>query len=801
MKGISMINKFKRLFKKGFKYLKRYGFFATCKKVLKTIRYRIIFRKKDKLCAVLAGFVQLEKYSTVIVFENNFGWNKIMKQRPQQIASNLPDNVLMIYHSHEDEDYTDKTRIKVLKDNLLLVDLGYYRDAVFHTFANVYDKYLMVYSTDYIPYERIQLYEEYRYKVIYEYVDDLNEELSGDTYFDLLARHNSVLKDENVFVVSTATKLKSKIEESSFKKAELITNGVDYEHFKYAKYDVPEDMQEIRNNYLTVLCYYGALANWFDYDLILKVAENKNYAIVLIGQDYDDTLSKSGILDIDNVFFLGRKGYDVLPSYACNADVCIIPFVINEITEATSPVKLFEYMAMEKPIVTTALPECKKYQSVFYSESHEAFVENIERAIQKNSDPEYKELLIKEALDNTWASKAKAMISFVSGCNHKSVASEISGIFEQNQFDRIIVWRSPFGWAVPLFQRPQHIARQFAKKGCLVFYEVNLKTDPVVDIKAAEDNLYLVNFENPIAKNALESMLAAQDRPVYIQIYSTNWSMSMSEVDEYIAKGFNLLYEYIDDISPELSGTEEIPEYVLDKYNFAMGNKRIPVVTTAKQLYDDVVSKRGTENMVLACNGVDYDFFRDLSSPPEFENNFSSIIHNGKINVCYYGALASWFDYDLIKKIDATDKYNVVLIGIKYDESYDNSGIGDLKNVYFIGPKEYHILKYYADKMDVLTIPFVINSITQATSPLKLFEYMALHKPIVTTAMLECKNYKSVMVAENHNEFLEHLDRASKATCDSDYMVLLDREAQENDWSKKAELIIELLKENERGQN
>ena len=48
-----------------------------------------------------------------IIFENNFGWNKIMKQRPQQIAENLPDDVLMFYHSHEDEDFSSKQRITI----------------------------------------------------------------------------------------------------------------------------------------------------------------------------------------------------------------------------------------------------------------------------------------------------------------------------------------------------------------------------------------------------------------------------------------------------------------------------------------------------------------------------------------------------------------------------------------------------------------------------------------------------------------------------------------------------------------
>ena len=539
------------------------------------------------------------------------------------------------------------------------------------------------------------------------------------------------------------------------------------------------------------------MASWFDYDLIKKLAENKKYGLVLIGIDYDDTYSKSGLADIDNVYYLGRKGYDELPKYGCNVDVCMIPFVINEITMATSPVKLFEYMAMRRPIVTTALPECQKYESVLFSVDHDEFIANVEKALALKDDAEYLETEKREAKENTWRSKAEALVKYCNSRYYNELHKRVTDALEKNEYDRIIIWRSPFGWNVPLFQRPQHIANQFSKQRSLVLYEVTVISDNIRDMRKQQDNLYLVNFTNYVLGQILFEKLSSIDKPKYIQIYSTNWSMSVGEMEDYIKNGFNFLYEYIDDISPELAGTEEIPEYIAQKYDYVMSNTKIPVVTTATDLYNDVVSKRGKENLVFSCNGVDYPYFRDLKDGYKYEKSFEKIINNGKINVCYYGALASWFDYELIKKINAVGKYNVILIGIKYDGSYDASGIDKLDNVYFIGSREYAVLKYYAAKMDILTIPFVINSITQATSPLKLFEYMALHKPIITTAMRECKNYKSVLIAEDHDQFIELLEKAADMREDKAYIELLDKEARENDWSSKAKVIIDLLKENE----
>ena len=120
------------------------------------------------------------------------------------------------------------------------------------------------------------------------------------------------------------------------------------------------------------------------------------------------------------------------------------------------------------------------------------------------------------------------------------------------------------------------------------------------------------------------------------------------------------------------------------------------------------------------------------------------------------------------------------------------------ENIYFLGPRDYQVLKNYAANADILILPFILNDITKSTSPCKLFEYMSLHKPIVTTDLLECRKYKSVMIGKTHDEFLKKLEEAMKKKKDSKYIDLLDKEGKDNDWSQKAEVMIELLKNNEK---
>ena len=85
-----------------------------------------------------------------------------------------------------------------------------------------------------------------------------------------------------------------------------------------------------------------------------------------------------------------------------------IPFVVNEITNATSPVKLFEYMALKKPIITTNIKECCKYKSVEVANSYEEFVKLIYELKHKIESNKFDfKLVLNEAIENSWESKAK----------------------------------------------------------------------------------------------------------------------------------------------------------------------------------------------------------------------------------------------------------------------------------------------------------------------------------------------------------------------------------------------------------
>ena len=381
------------------------------------IKYRKINGLMSKFFSDLKKIIFSKQYDAVIIFDNYFGFNMKMFQRPQHMAINLSnENILYFYKASSCID-NDVKVYKEIKHNLYLINTDIYwgqEGLLDMVKESRIEAFVQIYCTAFMEYDKyVKKFLDRGFKIIYEFIDELSDDIAGFKISDeIKASHKRMLEDtEKVYVVTTADKLYQEAKElRGENKLALVTNGVQYEHF--ANIDckkIPDKMKNIVNSKKKIIGYFGALASWFDYDLIKELAEEfkDDYEIVLIGIDYDQSLGKSGILKLDNVHYLGTVNYNELPTYSKFFNVSIIPFMVNEITEATSPVKLFEYMALGKPIVTTALPECRKYESPLVSDSHEDFINNIKKAAELENSKEYIELLRKEGNQNTWRQKAK----------------------------------------------------------------------------------------------------------------------------------------------------------------------------------------------------------------------------------------------------------------------------------------------------------------------------------------------------------------------------------------------------------
>lgn len=367
--------------------------------------------------------------------------------------------------------------------------------------------------------------------------------------------------------------------------------------------------------------------------------------------------------------------------------------------------------------------------------------------------------------------------------------------------DRVLLWVQETGWNAELFQRPQHIAKSAAEQGTAVFYCTTSFRDPgITELRELYPRLYLVNAYNRVLVKTLEQFLEEQSRPKYLHLYSTNYRISLEDVKHYERRGFDVLYEYIDDLAPEISGMARVPGNIRDIFDYVTRDNRIPMTATADALREHVLSLRGEGNLAFATNGADTDHFRNIPEGGSYTPAFRKLLDSGRPMVGYYGAVAAWFDYEMLEyAAKALPEVEFVLMGKIYDGTWYQSGLAQVPNVHFLGAVPYAEIPRYARHFRVCTIPFLVNDITNATSPLKLFEYMALGKPILTTDMRESRKYVSVNRATDRFDFLEKLRILLDFSPEDrpDYYADLAREAEENTWRSKTCTVLTMLKEHE----
>jgi glycosyltransferase involved in cell wall biosynthesis len=135
-------------------------------------------------------------------------------------------------------------------------------------------------------------------------------------------------------------------------KVEYVPNGADCRHFERT----PQLRAALKPD-RPVLGYIGAISEWFDVELLRGVAERlPDWELRLVGPS-ELTPERRRRLDLPNVRFLGRRAYEELPRHLAEMDVATIPFVLNDLIKATSPIKLYEYLAAGVPVVSTSMPE------------------------------------------------------------------------------------------------------------------------------------------------------------------------------------------------------------------------------------------------------------------------------------------------------------------------------------------------------------------------------------------------------------------------------------------------------------
>ncbi len=334
-------------------------------------------------------------------------------------------------------------------------------------------------------------------------------------------------------------------------------------------------------------------------------------------------------------------------------------------------------------------------------------------------------------------------------------------------------------WSINLFQRPQHLARFFARDGHTVIYDCGCG-GPIRDVaggfRQIEPNLYL--FRGP--RRLLGRLPAA-----------TLWSLpyNFGAKDGYPA-AFQTVYDWIDALEIFYHHGRKL---VHRNHERAMREATV-VAAVTRTLQAQALAVR--PDALYLPNAVDYAHFTDAAAAVPDDPAIQHLRRQGKPVAGYYGALAPWFDYPLLAELARRrSDWNFLLIGPRYGREREGElpCCAGLPNVTWIGPRDYRTLPGYLRLFDVAMIPFQLNDITRATSPLKLYEFFAAGKPVVSAPLPECMAHGEVHIARTVEEFARALDEAWEESRDAAHCERFRAIGRTNSWESRIRAVAEVL--------
>jgi len=168
----------------------------------------------------------------------------------------------------------------------------------------------------------------------------------------------------------------------------FVSHGVDVAHFSRAldpgMRPAPE-LADLAARGAPVIGFFGLIAEWIDLGLIAELARRRPaWSFVMVGKA---TVDLAPLRGLPNVRLLGQKPYADLPAYCRAFHVGIIPFRIDELTLKVNPLKLREYLAAGLPVVSSDLPEVRKYaDAVHLAAGADGYLRAIEQALGERSE-------------------------------------------------------------------------------------------------------------------------------------------------------------------------------------------------------------------------------------------------------------------------------------------------------------------------------------------------------------------------------------------------------------------------------
>ncbi|WP_170291753.1 glycosyltransferase [Heliobacterium mobile] len=255
----------------------------------------------------------------------------------------------------------------------------------------------------------------------------------SDSELQSLYRQFSQLLRESTVVTAVSSHLVDKISYDHEKKAAWLPNGVDVDRFAYHP-DYGEALPELAGLEGPLLGFVGAITSWVDLELLQKIAESLSQGtVVLVGPVVESAVDKAAmdaLRDHRRVVFLGAQPYERVPHFLHQFDILLLPRNYQPHSLASDPLKLYEYLATGKPVLSSALPSALRFRDLIYlGESHDDILQALNQVLRD-------EVLRKDSFRSSQRVGAARSLSWSQRAN-RMMEILFAAISNEDEFDHL----------------------------------------------------------------------------------------------------------------------------------------------------------------------------------------------------------------------------------------------------------------------------------------------------------------------------------------------------------------------------
>lgn len=364
-----------------------------------------------------------------------------------------------------------------------------------------------------------------------------------------------------------------------------------------------------------------------------------------------------------------------------------------------------------------------------------------------------------------------------------------------------IVFISPIAWDNSGgAHRPVQFAQQLATRGHAVTYVEIEKSrtrvsadNPLVvtleDLGWDELNLvrawYGFDYASPADLAARLRQFAPRANARGIAICCAPFRPALQVAHALAAQRYTLVYDVLDDISEMRALGSYCYDELADNY---LAQHSELIVTLSPRLREKFSNYR---NVTLIRDGVDPTPFQNHSAA----QNLNSL-QRGDLTLGFWGTMWEYnLDVPLLQDITrARPQWQFHFIG-----AYDLDPARPLlaqtlaaPNVHFHSSVTRETLAHYARSFDVCLLPTPVTPFNLARDPLKVYEYLACHKPVVATNLEQLADMPYVYRARDTQDFLTQIEHAARVEINH---AELDAYVREQTWTKRTDQLVKTFNE------